>query len=229
MTTTSDRALPAPGEPPPVAESSTAPATRSMSGTDALRRLIRRVRFYAGVLVAPFLAILCLTGIAYAFTPQINDLVHPTELLVTVQDGPVAPLDRQVAAARAAHPGLPLTSVTPSTAPDRTTKVVLTPPGAADGDTLGVYVNPYTAQVTGALPLRHDEPPLQEWLRTFAQRAAPGHRRGAVLRARGQLAACAVHRRPGAVDRQAPRAPSRSGRPRLPGTSGAQADHVMAR
>ncbi|WP_433281498.1 PepSY-associated TM helix domain-containing protein [Pseudonocardia xinjiangensis] len=172
MTTTSDRPLPAAGEPgrpstAPAPPPAAVPSAREPGGADALRRLLRRVHFYAGVLVAPFLAILCLSGIAYVFTPQINDLIHAQELRVTPQAGPVAPLDEQVAAARAAYPGVPLTSVQPAAAPDRTTAVVLTPPGAAEGETLGVYVDPYTAQITGALPLLDGEPPVQHWLRTL--------------------------------------------------------------
>ncbi len=201
MTTTSDRSLPAPGEPPvhptpvpptpvadaaPVADALTGPdaptspdaapvavpgpgsgAVPERDGADALRRLVRRVHFYAGVLVAPFLAVLCLTGIAYAFTPQLNDLIHTRELLVAPQAAPAAPLDDQIAAARAEAPGLPLTSVKTPTAPDRTTAVLFSPPGAAEGGTLAVYVDPYTAQVTGTLGLNHGEPPAQYWLRTL--------------------------------------------------------------
>ncbi|WP_300011597.1 PepSY domain-containing protein [Pseudonocardia sp.] len=172
MTTTSDRPLSAAGEPGPPAGPSTttapptAPGRQPRSG-EPLRRLVRRVHFYAGVLVAPFLAVLCLTGMAYVFTPQLNDVLHADELLVTPQSGPVRPLDDQVAAARAAHPGVPLSAVEPAAAADRTTAVLLTPPGAAEGETLAVYVDPYTASVTGGLPLQDGEPPVQHWLRTF--------------------------------------------------------------
>jgi uncharacterized iron-regulated membrane protein len=174
VTTTPDQSLPSadgPGRPArpsttraPAAP--TAPARQARSG-DALRRLVRRVHFYAGLLVAPFLAVQCLTGMAYVFTPQINDVLYADQLLVTPQAGPARPLDDQVAAALAAHPGTPLTSVKPAAAADRTTAVILTPPGAAEDETLAVYVDPYTAQVTGTLTLDHGESLVQYWLRSF--------------------------------------------------------------
>lgn len=168
MTTTSDRPLPAAGDPRP--EPATAPPVPTDSAAPAgaaLRRLIRRVHFYAGVLVAPFLAVLCLTGIAYVFTPQITDALYAEQVLVEPQAGPARPLDDQVAAAVAAAPDATLDSVQPAAQADRTTAVVLTPPSAAAGESVAVYVDPYRARVTGLLPLTHGEPPVQSWLREF--------------------------------------------------------------
>jgi uncharacterized iron-regulated membrane protein len=155
VTTTSDRPIPsgrAATKPPP-------------TGAGALTKLIRRVHFYAGILVAPFLVVLCLTGIAYVFTPQLNDLVYADELLVEPQAGPNAALDAQVAAATAAYPGIPVKSVRPSVEADRTTMVELAAPDAPEGETLAVFVNPYTGEVAGSFTLAHGEPPMQRWLR----------------------------------------------------------------
>jgi len=160
----SEKTLPLPIGPLPT----TAPSTGQDNAPGlALTRLIRRVHFYAGLLVAPFLAILCLTGIAYVFTPQINDALYAQQLIVAPQPGPMRPLDDQVGAAMAAHPTALLDSVKPAAQPDRTTAVLLDPPGAAGDDQLAVYVNPYTAEVTGTLTLVHGEPPVQHWLRDF--------------------------------------------------------------
>ncbi|MDN5858214.1 MAG: PepSY domain-containing protein [Pseudonocardia sp.] len=148
--------------PTPVVEPSKSPPT-----AHALRCLIRRVHFYAGILTAPFLAMLCLTGIAYVFTPQITDALYAQELLVEPGPGAVRPLDAQVVAAVATQPDAALSSIKPAPAPDRATAVILTPPGAPDGEDLAVYVDPYTAQVTGTLPHTHGEPPVQNWLRDF--------------------------------------------------------------
>lgn len=160
MSTTADRPLPASSEipSPPAVPPPDAPGL-------VLTRLIRRVHFYAGVLVAPFLAILCLTGIAYVFTPQINDALYARELLVTPRPVAPQPLDSQVAVAMAAFPDAALDSVQPAVQPERTTAVLLDPPGAAGDDKLAVYIDPYTAEMTGALTLTHGEPPVQRWLR----------------------------------------------------------------
>ena len=165
MSTTADRPLPEsdktpplPAGPLPTPVSSGGP--RNAAGL-ALTTLIRRVHFYAGLLVAPFLVILCLTGIAYVFTPQLDDVLYARELTVAPQPGPARPLDDQVGAALAAYPAALLTSVTPAAQPDRTTAVLVDPPDSAGDDHLAVYVNPYTAEVTGTLTLVHGEPPVQ--------------------------------------------------------------------
>ena len=43
----------------------------------ALRSLTRRVHYLAGLAIGPFLVVLCLTGLAYAFTPTITGFLPP--------------------------------------------------------------------------------------------------------------------------------------------------------
>ncbi|MGH3942198.1 MAG: PepSY-associated TM helix domain-containing protein [Pseudonocardiaceae bacterium] len=169
MTTTSDpaaNASPQRIEPfTPLQASPDEPPPAKVSTWTLLRPVMLRVHFFAGVLVAPFLAVLCLTGLAYVFTPQLNDLVYQDELIVD-QPGDVArPLADQVAAALAATPGATLSAVEPAGASDRTTKVALALPELPEGATQAVYVNPYTAEVQGSLTFLHSEPPLQATLR----------------------------------------------------------------
>ncbi len=133
-------------------------------GWAALRPLALRLHFYAGVLVAPFLVVACLTGLAYVFSPQLNDLVYGHELLVGAHDGAVRPLDQQVSAALTAHPEGTLSSVVVPSDPDRTTQVALSVPGLAADTTRTVYVDPYSGQVRGALDTWFDTPPLQTTL-----------------------------------------------------------------
>ncbi|SDH89538.1 Uncharacterized iron-regulated membrane protein [Actinokineospora alba] len=137
----------------------------------ALWALARRVHFLAGLAVAPFLAVLALTGLLYAFTPQINDVLYGDKLYVDAPGGPARPLTEQVGAALAAHPEGKLTSVIVPADPDRTTQVVLDKPGLAKGDdhfsteSLTVYVDPYTGKVDGELITVNNRPPAQVWLR----------------------------------------------------------------
>ncbi len=132
-----------------------------------LHPVVLRVHFFAGVLVAPFLAVLCVTGLLYVFTPQLSDLVYQDRFFVNELGSTPRPLADQVAAALAANPGASLSTVEPATAPDRTTKVALSLPGLAEGETRAVYVNPYTADVQGSLTFAHSEPPLQAMLRNL--------------------------------------------------------------
>ncbi|MCR3719569.1 MULTISPECIES: PepSY-associated TM helix domain-containing protein [Prauserella salsuginis group] len=132
--------------------------------------LARRVHFLAGFAVAPFLAIMCLTGLANAFTPQIVDTLHEQELFVDTDTGSPRPVSDQVAAAVAANPEGTVKAVIPPTDEDRTTGIVLSKPGLPDVDEfadedLTVYVNPHTNRVQGELITVKDRPPAQAWLR----------------------------------------------------------------
>ncbi|MFD4326596.1 PepSY-associated TM helix domain-containing protein [Nocardioides sp. NPDC058538] len=134
--------------------------------------LARRVHFMAGLLVAPFLAVLALTGLAYAFTPQINDVLYGDKLYVESQTGSPRPLSEQVEAALAVHPDAHVTTVIPADDPDRTAQVVL---AGIEGlkqtgshfssESLTVYVDPYTGGVNGELVTVDSRPPAQVWLR----------------------------------------------------------------
>jgi uncharacterized iron-regulated membrane protein len=89
-----------------------------------LRPLLLRLHFYAGILVAPFLVIAAVTGLLYALTPQLDAALYGGQLHAASSGGPTLPLDRQVAAARAAHPEGTIAAVLPAADPGRTTQVV---------------------------------------------------------------------------------------------------------
>jgi uncharacterized iron-regulated membrane protein len=167
MTTTSDPAAsPSPQTITPL-DPQTGPPTARGSTWALLRPVVLRVHFFAGVLVAPFLAVLCVTGLLYVFSPQLSDLVYQDRFFVNELGSTPRPLADQVAAALAVTPGASLSAVEPATAPDRTTKVALSLPGLAEGETRAIYVNPYTAEVQGSLTFAHSEPPLQATLRNL--------------------------------------------------------------
>jgi uncharacterized iron-regulated membrane protein len=128
-----------------------------------LRPLVLRLHFYAGVLVAPFLLVAAVSGLLYAASFQAEKIVYSHELTVPVGREKL-PVGEQVAAAREAHPQGTVSAVRPSPEPDATTRVLLSGvPGVDEDHTLAVFVDPYTAEVrgaleqygsTGALPLR---------------------------------------------------------------------------
>ncbi|MFF2525706.1 PepSY-associated TM helix domain-containing protein [Streptomyces liangshanensis] len=154
----------------PVAETATTvttdPATSasatSASAWSALRPLVLRLHFYAGVLVAPFLLVAAVSGLLYSLSFQAEKVVYRHELRVPVGDR-VLPLETQVNAARTAHPDGNVTSVRPSSEDGATTRVLMSTPEVDEGKSLAVFVDPYTAEVrgqlasyggSGALPLR---------------------------------------------------------------------------
>ncbi|MFJ3233809.1 PepSY-associated TM helix domain-containing protein [Streptomyces sp. NPDC086787] len=135
-------------------------SSRSRQGVWAL---LRRLHFYAGVFVAPFLFLAALTGLAYTLTPQLDQLVYGDKLHVARVVGQPHPLADQVAAARAAYSeGSLAYVVTPPTAED-TTRVVLNVPGLENDRQRTVFVDPYTNEVKGDLTTWFDETPLTTW------------------------------------------------------------------
>ncbi|MFB6849667.1 PepSY-associated TM helix domain-containing protein [Streptomyces sp. NPDC056373] len=124
--------------------------------------LLTRLHFYAGVMVAPFLLVAAVTGLLYAFTPQLDSLVYDKELHVSRMGDSVLPLSEQVAAARAEHPKGTLTAVRPGSGDD-TTQVDFSLPELGE-KTHTVYVDPYTGDVTGQLTTWWTSTPLTTWL-----------------------------------------------------------------
>ncbi|MEV6521192.1 PepSY-associated TM helix domain-containing protein [Longispora sp. NPDC051575] len=125
--------------------------------------LLRRLHFYAGVLVAPFLLVAALSGLLYAFTPQIDDLVYGDVLTASSTTGGTRPLADQVAAAQAALPAGTVTGVLPAEG-DATTRVVFALPGLDEDHRQTVFVNPHTAAVQGQLTTWFGSTPVTTWL-----------------------------------------------------------------
>jgi uncharacterized iron-regulated membrane protein len=155
--TTTDEA-PKPANPAPT-RSSWAP----------LRPLVLRLHFYAGVLVAPFLLVAAVTGLLYAASFQAEKIVYDHELTVPAGREKL-PVSEQVAAAREAHPQGTVAAVRPSPEAGATTRVLLSGvPGVDEDHTLAVFVDPYTAEVRGALEQYGSTGalPLRTWIDKF--------------------------------------------------------------
>lgn len=135
----------------------------------ALRPLLWRLHFISGFLIAPIVLSLALTGILFAWNPQIEALLYE-DALTAVSNGPALPLAEQVRSAQDAHPGWTVSAVTPA-APggEATTMVAMEPPSGASAEGFGhadgavaVYVDPGSALVTGEI-LEENRP--SNWLR----------------------------------------------------------------
>ena len=169
MSTISHRSAP-PDQTSPPAKSPDqidAPAPAPRGGSRSAWPLLIRLHFYAGVLIAPFLIVAAVTGLAYAVSPQIDSLLYGEKLHVSSTSASARPIDEQVRAARAAHPEGTLASVqTPARATD-TTRVVLNVPGLGEENQRTVFVNPYTARVQGELTTWYGSTPATTWLDTL--------------------------------------------------------------
>lgn len=152
------------------AENTPAESTPAGTGStwSALRPLLLRVHFYAGLLIAPLLLIAATSGLLYALSFQAEKVLYRHELRVPVGDR-VLPLSEQVDAARKAHPDGTVTAVWPSPEDGATTRVLMSSPTVEEGKSLAVFVDPYTAEVRGDLPSYGGSGalPLRSWLSEF--------------------------------------------------------------
>jgi uncharacterized iron-regulated membrane protein len=151
---------PAPASPRGAAGS----AARSGRSRSAVWALLVRMHFYAGVFVAPFLVVAAASGLAYAFTPQLDQLLYGDKLTVERVGEAVRPVAEQVRAARAAHPEGTLASVGLPAGPAETTRVVLDVEGLGEDRQRTVYVDPYTAEVRGDLTTLSGSTPVTTWI-----------------------------------------------------------------
>jgi uncharacterized iron-regulated membrane protein len=111
-----------------------------------IHRAIFRLHFYAGLIVAPFVLILAITGAIYLFNTEIEDAAHPDWRFVHTQGAHLAP-ERLVNGAIDAFPGARPTRIDLPTAPNRTAMVFLTP---ENGAPFRVYVDPVSGQALGS-------------------------------------------------------------------------------
>lgn len=112
----------------------------------AMRRAFFRLHFYAGLIVAPFVLILALTGAIYLFNTEIEDVAHPHWRFVQ-QEGPALAPDVLVNGALAAFPGARPTRIDLPDTPHRTAVVFLKP---EVGKPFRVYVDPMSGQALGS-------------------------------------------------------------------------------
>ncbi len=123
-------------------------------------QLLRRLHFYAGILVAPFLLLAAVTGGLYAIAPTVEQFVYRDVLTVTPA-GPALPLNQQIDAARAAHPDRTFAGLRPPADDTESTRVLFE---LGEETQLAVFVDPYTGRVLGDETVWFGSLPLSTWL-----------------------------------------------------------------
>jgi uncharacterized iron-regulated membrane protein/deferrochelatase/peroxidase EfeB len=135
----------------------------------ALRRLLLRLHFYAGILIAPLLLVSAVTGLAYALSYPVEDALYDDLRTVDV-GGERLSLAAQVNAVTEAHPEWSVTAVRPAAEADAST-TVLVDDGVvrASGAIATVYVDPYTGELLGESTTYGSSQagPLREWISTL--------------------------------------------------------------
>ncbi|MEU8776166.1 PepSY domain-containing protein [Streptomyces sp. NPDC048606] len=143
------------------------PTARTKGGWSALRPLLLRMHFYAGLLIAPVLFLAATTGLLYAGSWQAERILYSDQLTVDRVGDAALPLGQQVKAAQGAAPDGKVLGVWPAPEADATTRVIMESQGLGEGETLTVFVDPYTADVRGQLTTAGDALPLRAWLSEF--------------------------------------------------------------
>lgn len=123
------------------------------SSSNFWHSLLRLIHVYAGILIAPFIFIAAFTGFLYASSPQIEQYLYRQQLYIQAENQQPQQLSQQIRAALAVMPdSAKITEVRPAPASDRTTQVIYSDPESGVSNQ-AVFVNPYTLNITGQLPV----------------------------------------------------------------------------
>lgn len=177
--------------------------TRPERRAHGLTPLLRRLHFYTGVFIGPFLLVAAVTGLMYAVIPQIDQFVYRHELTVDHVGEQRLPLADQLTAARTAHPEGSVSSIRAPSTPAETTQVTLTVDNVAPDYARTVFVDPYTGEVRGALTTHGQWMPVRAWFdelhrnlhlgavgRNYSELAVLRHGRWAVHRYAARSGGC---------------------------------------
>lgn len=125
--------------------------------------LLRRLHFYVGLFVGPFIFIAALSGTLYVATPQLEEALYH-QALHTDSQGPARPLAEQIAAADKVTGGeLRLHAVRPGLVAGETTRVMYADPELSASENRAIFIDPVSLAVrgdmtvygtSGILPLR---------------------------------------------------------------------------
>ncbi|HHE9810768.1 TPA: PepSY-associated TM helix domain-containing protein [Enterobacter cloacae] len=125
--------------------------------------LLRRLHFYVGLFVGPFIFFAALTGTLYVATPQLENILY-RHALHTDSVGELQPLAEQIAVAeKNIGTELRLYAVRPGLAAGETTRVMFADPSLGPSETRAIFIDPVTLAVrgdmtvygtSGILPLR---------------------------------------------------------------------------
>ena len=136
----------------------------------AIVALLKRLHFYVGLFVGPFLLVAALSGVLYALTPQIEEHLY-ADALHSDSRGPNLTLAEQVAIAQAqignAH--LTVAAVRPAPQAGDTTRVMFSAPTLGESEHRAVFIDPVSGAVRGDMTVYGTSGvlPLRTWIDQF--------------------------------------------------------------
>ncbi|WP_134699497.1 PepSY domain-containing protein [Ammoniphilus sp. YIM 78166] len=115
-------------------------------GKPSLYQTIWRWHFYAGLIFAPFILILAITGSVYLFKPQIENWMYQDYYRVEEKNQKLLPSEH-IHAVMSQYPEAQVTRYRPGESPIRSAEVKVN----LHGESVTIFVNPYTGDIIGEL------------------------------------------------------------------------------
>lgn len=131
--------------------------------------LMKRLHFYIGLFIGPFILVAALSGVVYALTPQIENQLYAHALYSQTQ-GPALSLEAQVRLAQeVAGPGLSVAALRPAPRPGDTTRVMFNVPGFGASEHRALFVDPVSGEIRGDMKVYGTSGilPLRTWIDQF--------------------------------------------------------------
>ncbi|MBU9846201.1 PepSY-associated TM helix domain-containing protein [Rahnella ecdela] len=143
-----------------------ASAGKKMPAQAAFLALLRRVHFYIGLFVGPFIFVAALTGTLYVLTPQFENYLY-ADALFTSSKGEAQPLSRQIdAALNVAGQDKQIYAVRPAPSAGETTRVMFSDPNLGASKSRAIFIDPVTLAVKGDMTVYGTSGilPFRTWL-----------------------------------------------------------------
>ncbi len=128
---------------------------QEVSGVNSLYRAVWRWHFYAGIIFAPVLVLLAITGIIYLFKPQIENVIYKDYYYIKVGKEKLT-AEQQIEAVKEVYPDASITRYKPAFEADRSAEIGI----AGKYGIITVFVNPYNGSILG--DLKDDEKFMSE-------------------------------------------------------------------
>lgn len=144
-------------------------ALPAQSSSGAFVALTKRLHFYIGLFIGPFILVAALSGVIYALTPQIEKQLY-AHALHTETHGPVLSLEAQVRRAQeAAGAGPMVAAVRPAPHQGDTTRVMFNVPGLGESEHRALFVDPVSGEIRGDMKVYGTSGilPLRTWIDQF--------------------------------------------------------------
>ncbi|HKN03564.1 MAG TPA: PepSY-associated TM helix domain-containing protein [Buttiauxella sp.] len=135
----------------------------------ALLTLLRRLHFYIGLFIGPFIFVAALTGTLYVLTPQIENAIYH-DALRTQDTVPAKSLSQQIAAVRQyIDEEATIYAIRPAPQPGDTTRVQFVDSSLGESESRAIFVSPSTLAVQGDMTVYGTSGvlPLRTWIDQF--------------------------------------------------------------